>query len=195
MESRAILFCLLTFLLSRCGDQRSKEFLQNYVKARMEFPVQLTDHFPSELKSIGQVSAITPAGAYGHDMAFLSLAIKTDSLEILDVEKRLEKAKVKAFAPNDSSLIVVGDTVDYSRKINATPIPSFYRYEKDFGLNAVRLDNDFSIYVLESKSGEYMDVEYLTKDNKFPSDWKNGFSRGLAINDQEKIVIYWLTIW
>ena len=195
MQSRAILFCLLTFLLSRCGPQRSKELLENYVKARIEFPAQLTDHFPSEPKSIGQVSAITPAGAHGHDMAFLSLAIKTDSLEILDIEKTLEKAKIKAFAPNDSSLIIVGDTVDYSRKINSIPIPSFYRYEKDFGLNAVRLDNDFRIYVLESKSGEYMDVEYLTKDNKFPSDWKNGFSRGLAINDQEKIIIYWLTIW
>jgi hypothetical protein len=182
-------------LLTRCGDKRTKEFLENYVKAKMEFPDDLTDHFPYKLKSIGQFSVITPAGAYGHDMAFFCLAMKSDSLEIVDTKTRLKKAGVKEYMPNDSSLIIVGDTVDYSKKTEGVPIPSFYKCEKDFGLNSVRLDNDFKIYVLESKSGEYMDKDDLTTHNRFPSNWKNGFSRGLAINDQEKTIIYWLTIW
>jgi hypothetical protein len=188
-------FFLLIILLTQCGDKRTREFLESYVKAKIEFPDGLTDHFPYELKSIGQFSAITPAGAYGHDMAFFCLAMKSDSLEIADTKTRLKKAGAKEYMPNDSSLIIVGDTVDYSRNTEGVPIPSFYKYEKDFGLNSVRLDNDFKIYVLESKSGEYMDKDDLTMDNKFPSNWKNGFSRGLAINDQDKTIIYWLTIW
>lgn len=195
MKSRLIILFSLIILLTQCGDKRTREFLENYAKTRMEFPLELTDHFPYELKSIGQFSAITPAGAYGHDMAFFCLAIKTDSLDIMDTKTRLKKSNAKEYEPNDSSLIIVGDTVDYSQKIEGTPIPSFYKYEKDFGLNSVRLDNDFKIYVLESKSGEYMGKEELTKDNKFPPNWKNGFSRGLAINEQEKTIIYWLTIW
>jgi hypothetical protein len=195
MKSSLIISFLLIMLLAQCGDKRRREFLENYVKARMEFPVGLTDHFPYELKSIGQLSAITPGGAYGHDMAFFCLAIKSDSLDVIDTKTRLEKVNAKEYEPNDSSLIIVGDTVDYSQKTKGVPIPSFYNYEKDFGLNSVRLDNDFRIYVLESKSGEYMDKENLTKDNKFPPNWRNGFSRGLAINEQEKTIIYWLTIW
>jgi hypothetical protein len=195
MKSSLIISFLLIMLLTQCGDKRRREFFENYVKARMEFPVGLTDHFPYELKSIGQLSAITPSGAYGHDMAFFCLAIKSDSLDVIDTKTRLEKVNAKEYEPNDSSLIIVGDTVDYSQKTKGVPIPSFYNYEKDFGLNSVRLDNDFRIYVLESKSGEYMDKENLTKDNKFPPNWRNGFSRGLAINEQEKTIIYWLTIW
>lgn len=195
MKSRIILFFSLIILLTQCGDNRTRKFLEDYANARMEFPLSLTDHFPSEFKSIGQFSAITPAGAYGHDMAFFCLAIKTDSLDITEIKSRLKKANAKEYAPNDSSLIIVGDTVDYSQKTEGIPIPSFYDYEKDFGLNSVRLDNDFKIYVLESKNGEYMNKEDLTKNNKFPPNWKNGFSRGLAINEQEKTIIYWLTIW
>jgi hypothetical protein len=172
-----------------------RDFLERYVKTLSEYPTDLTDHFPHEFKTRGQFSAVTPAGAYAYDMAFLCLWVDIDSIEITDIKRRLKKVNAKEFNPSDTSLIIVGDTVDYSTKTDGVPIPSFYNYEKDFGLNSVTLDNDFTIYVLESKSGEYMNTDYLTKDNRFPLNWRNGFSRGLAINEKEKRVLYWLTIW
>ena len=195
MKNRLIIFFCLTIVLTRCGDKRAKEFLENYSKARAEFPSSLTDHFPLEFKTTGQLNAITPGGAYAYNMAFLCLALRTDSIELAGVSERLKNINARGFNPNDTSLIIVGDTLDYSRKVNGTPIPSFYLYEKDFGLNSMKLDNDFTIYVLESKTGEYMTKENLTTKNKLPTNWKHGFSRGLAINNKKKEILYWLTIW
>ncbi|HCW07990.1 MAG TPA: hypothetical protein DGG95_11575 [Cytophagales bacterium] len=175
--------------------QTSQGIPKNYSQVKLEFPHSLTDHFPNEFKTLGQIEAVTPGGAYAYNMAFLCLSLKADSTELIDLEARLKKASAKQFSPSDTSLIIVGDTVDYSKKINGTPIPSFSLYEKDFGLNSVRLDKDFSIYVLESKRGEYMIKENLTTKNKVPDNWKNGFSRGLAINKEKKEVLYWLTMW
>jgi hypothetical protein len=186
---------VIGLLLSACRDKEMKDFLERYSKIIVEYPHELTDHFPHQFKTRGQFSAVTPAGAYAHDMAFFYLWIDSDSMEIADLKRRLKKVNARQFSPNDSLLIVVGDTVDYSKKINGVPIPSFNGYEKDFGLNSIRLDNDFVIYVLEWRSGEYMSKEELTTGNKFPPHLKNGFSRGLAINVEEGRILYWLTIW
>jgi len=201
-----ILFIAPFFIRSTFGDfvheskddfdeRQKKDFIQSYLQAIKEYPIDLIDHFPRELKKRESLSAITPADAYAYNMALLLLWIDADSSEITDLKKRLKKANALTFIPNDTSLIIVGDTIDYSKKSNGIPIPSFYSYEKDFGLNSTRLDNEFIIYILESKSGEYMKKEYLTTANKFPSHWKNGFSRGIAINEEERKILYWTTIW
>lgn len=195
MKYRLNYILILVLLLTGCRDKEAKDFLDRHIKVVSKYPIELIAHFPFEFKSGGQFIAVTPAGAYAYDMAFLCLSVDHDSTEIQEIKRKLKKVNAKEFSPNDTSLIIVGDTVDYSKRNDGVPIPSFYSYEKDFGLNSVRLENDFTIYILESKSGEYIDKEYLTKDNKFPPNWKNGFSRGLAINDTEKRVLYWLTIW
>ena len=195
MMKHRVYIITIGLFLTTCRDKEVRDFLERNAKILVEYPHELTDHFPHEFKARGQFSAVTPAGAYACNIAFLCLRIDLDSLEIQNIKRRLKKVNAKEFSPNDTSLIIVGDTVDYSSKTNGVPIPSFHNYEKDFGLNSVRLDENFVIYVLETRSGEYMNKDELTTDNKFPLNWKNGFSRGLAINEQEKHVLYWLTIW
>ena len=41
----------------------------------------------------------------------------------------------------------------------------------------------------------YINKEYLSKGVCMPKKWRNGYSRGIAIDDTESMVIYWLEIW
>lgn len=77
------------------------------------------------------------------------------------------------------------------------PIPNFsplhfYEYEIT-SLN--RLTDDFVLYILDAKSGKYLPKEYLTTGLGMPDNWKNGFSKGIAISENRNIIVYWLEIW
>ena len=58
-----------------------------------------------------------------------------------------------------------------------------------------KINNDMVLYIIDSKPGIYINKEYLPKDVCMPNKWRNGYSRGIAIDDTESIAIYWLEIW
>ena len=195
---RYILCLLIIIGLSSCRNKAykyEKEFLEKYVDGKSALSYELTDHFPGELKAEKQLSIAYPAGAYGNGMANMIFSHKVDSANFDAVINKLKLNKIKTYQPTDSIFIIIGDSLDYSKKISGIPIPSFQSYEGDFGLNSKYLTNNHEIYVLECKPGRYMDKEYLTSKNKLPKKWKNGFSRGMAINKSERKVIYWTCVW
>ena len=78
---------------------------------------------------------------------------------------------------------------------NTLPVPIFeidaYHNDK----NSCGLSDDFKIFVLEAKPGKYLEEKYLHECECMPEKWKHGFSRGIAANDKEHIIIYWLAVW
>ncbi len=76
------------------------------------------------------------------------------------------------------------------------PIPNFSNfsaYQTD--KTECRLQEGFSIYVLESEVGRFLSEEKLTNGKYMPEYWKHGYSKGVAVNESEKIMIYWVIIW
>lgn len=83
------------------------------------------------------------------------------------------------------------------------PIPFF----EEFDLSRLKVNNesvysnetisglskDFCIYILDSKSGHYWDG--LKPLYYMPEGWKNGYTKGLSINNKKKITIYWFILW
>ncbi len=55
------------------------------------------------------------------------------------------------------------------------------------------LSNDFMVYVFDYKPGIYW--KGLSPLNYMPTEFKNGYSKGIALNEKKKIVIYWFIIW
>jgi len=190
-----LIFILTLLSCSNIKNQREKEFLKSYAEARNEFNTDLTDHFPNTLNSFRQFNIAYPAGAYGIGMANLIFSHHVDTTEFNTVIRKLNLNKIKAYKPTDSIFIIIGDSLDYTKKINRIPIPSFESYERDFGLNSKYLTEFHKIYVLESKPGDFMNKEYLTSSKNLPEKWKNGFSRGIATNEKENELIYWLCVW
>jgi len=190
-----LIFLFIILSCSNSKKENEKQFLEKYAKGLSEFSPELTDHFPNTLNSFRQFNIAYPAGAYGIGMANLIFSHHVDTTELNTVIRKLNLNKIKAYKPTDSLFIIIGDSLDYTKKINGIPIPSFESYERDFGLNNKYLTENHKIYVLESKSGEFMNKEYLTSNKNLPEKWKNGFSRGIATNENENEIIYWLCVW
>ncbi|MDD2798343.1 MAG: hypothetical protein PHV20_07080 [Bacteroidales bacterium] len=58
------------------------------------------------------------------------------------------------------------------------------------------MPKDLIVYVIEAKSGDYWEKAVI-RQSRFSllGKWKNGFSRGYAISEKEKILIYWVAAW
>ena len=196
MKKIFCLFILITF--TSCLDKNynyEKQFLEKYAEGKRIFSPDLTDHFPYQLKAEKKLSISYPVAALGVGMANMVFSHQVDSTEFMTVIKKLNLNKIRAYQPTDSIFIIIGDTLDYTKKVHGIPIPNFKSYEGDFGLNSKYLTEKHTMYVLESKSGEFMDLEYLTSQENLPENWKNGFSRGIATNEKQNELIYWVCIW
>jgi len=193
----SISIVLLT-LLSACIDPRvqsNRDFLENYTSGLAAFPSDLTDHFPGEIKTKKQLYIHYPSVNQEVGMSNMFFSHIVDTIYFNNVRGKLELNNIKPYKPNDSIFIVVGDTIDYSEKQNGIPIPNFYSYQRDFGLNDKYLPEHHMLYVLEYNPGKFLEEKYLTQGNNLPKKWRNGYSRGIAINEVEKELIYWLCVW
>ncbi len=177
-----------------CGQNQKEDVFLEGINV---FNPKLTEHFPTTIPVQEERQFVVgyPAGSYAKGMAYAILSYKTDSIEITNIVLKLQTKKINGLIPNDNEFIIIGDSLDYSKKSNGIPIPSFVVCEKNYGPNSIRLTENFKIYVLESGAGRFMEKRYLTDNNKVSENWKNGFSRGLAINEKEKEIIYWLCVW
>ena len=189
---------ILLIIFCSCVNNQNKlekQFLENYANGIVAFPTDLTDHFPNELKAEKKLSVSYPSGVYAIEMASMVFSHQVDSSEFNKVKNKLELNNFQSYKPTDSIFIIVGDTLDYSDKRNGIPLPNFDSYERDFGMNSKYLPEYHKIYVLESKSGEYLADENLSSGKNLPEKWKNGFSRGIATNEKENELVYWLCVW
>lgn len=195
MKTKITYFKLFIFLtLLSCGQNQKEDAFLEGINV---FNPKLIEHFPTTIPVQEERQFVLgyPAGSYAKGMAYAILSYKTDSIEIANALLYLQTKKINGLIPKDNAFIIIGDSLDYSKKSNAIPIPNFEICEKDYGPNSIRLTEYFKIYVIESEAGRFIEKRYLTDKNKVPENWKNGFSRGLAINDQEKEIIYWLCVW
>ncbi len=195
--NKYLVLILLSFFYSCKNEQYDleKRFLENYASGLATFPIELTDHFPRQLRSEKQLTIKYPASVYAHDMAGIIFSHQVDAMEFEKVKRKLNLNNFRSYNPTDSIFIIVGDTINYSEKTNGIPIPNFDAYERDFGLNSKYLPEFYKIYALESKTGKYLEAKNLSSGKNLPEKWKNGYSRGIATNEKDNELIYWLCIW
>lgn len=75
------------------------------------------------------------------------------------------------------------------------PVPNFYLEDwSETTKNPTQLDN-FKLFVLEAKSGVFMDSIKLPNGLYTPKGWKHGYSKGVALSPDTNEVIYWADIW
>lgn len=75
------------------------------------------------------------------------------------------------------------------------PVPNFWASRFFDEESECNLSDEFKIYVLEAKPGVFFNKELLAENNYLPDRWESGFSRGVAISEDKKVIIYWLIIW
>ncbi len=114
--------------------------------------------------------------------------IKTDPMEIFNSEEYFTKdTQLHSSAKN------YGRTFASKCPNPSLPVPCLTVLFDE--LDKVTLEQDFELYIIEAKQGEYLDSESLSSGLGMPPEWKNGYTRGVALDNKNQKAIYWLIIW
>lgn len=202
-------FCIFVFISCIAGNKNQIDY-QKDIKL---FPPSLVDFFPNNLSI--PYSITKNVDTTNKCISYVYFSYKNDNLQNLKQEI-LKKYKNK-YKANDSLLITIKrnslfenekkKTYYKSIKRNANiyyPIV-FFEYNEDVNyigidskslyspINESGLSDDFTIYLLDSNPGIYW--KGLNGLDYMPDGWKNGYSKGICINEKTKTVIYWVVIW
>jgi hypothetical protein len=193
-------FSILLLLISSCS---SNYYKVDFEKVSKEFSLELLTHFPINVKGSYEIKSDFPAGFLYEDYKRCGVLLIVSSEEAkIDA---LKKQAIQIVKLNDENNFVVNRYNKNSHPILDSlsyPIPDFAHllrnesWTNNITSNAIDIVNDdLVIYIIESKKGEFVDEKYLVNDIEMPKGWEHGFSRGIAINEESNLTIFWLEIW
>ncbi len=144
----------------------------------------------------------------------LKVVFAYDDVSFEEEKKRLENLAIAKYLANNDSLLVLNrfstienygypdnseikiELIEQEHFDDFMPIPNFSNFSTHQTNNTVcKLPEDFTIYVLDSKSGIFLEEKQLTKGEYMPENWKHGYSKGAALSDKSNEMIYWVIIW
>lgn len=219
MKIKSAILMLLPFIillgcnLSHNTDKQKERSLNNYLEYKSEFDSWLIRHFPDTLKS--DVKYFTSAkNETKHNIGLYLCEYAIDSSLIQKLKGDLKNRAVAHYEVTDSLLFVINrfetlqtnqdrsiPKITDSTYLDSTlfselyPVPNFIDYENPTNTNGIWLPIGFELFVLEAKSGNYCKEFDLNENFQMPKGWKNGFSRGIAISEKDKTIIYWGVLW
>jgi len=212
-----LLFAIQGLLIS-CSNSNNLDLQQyniqkDYSLYRTEFDEYLTAHFPDSLRFVKN-SCIANTNLEKNDVGFFLYEYGVDESYINHIKSKLKAGFIAKYTPNEGCLLVVNRFESYyshfnnqevlikdSSMINRPcydslfPIPNFISNEKRPKAGPVWLDPSFTIYVIEAAPNKQFKKFPMEKSFQMPEKWKNGFSKGIAISEKKKTIIYWMIIW
>jgi len=211
---KILLVMTASLLIISCNGQVIEERSNSkYKSAKKGFASELTSHFPDMLTTQPN-TFVDSKNLSKNDVCFMLYEYNVDIEKIDSIINKIKNNQIAKYSSNDSCLIVINrfETVDThqnrkdvkvtdSTKINRDcyqglyPIPNFIDYRNVSSINDIKLDKDFDIYVFEAKSANNFKEFDLPPNFQMPDEWKNGYSKGIAISKEKKTVIYWSVIW
>lgn len=206
LNAVVILSLLIIMILHSCIDL-SKD--RNYTNYLSYFGDSLTSHFPTNTDDFDKYSYSIDTVAYSNTEDF--------NLTLIGTKKLINKEKLKyndkkIYNCEDSCIVIVNDFINKSNllldldnekhksklssncKKHPIVIPNFWNNILSNGLS--KLDKNFKYIIIDSKVGENV---YSSKINFYqsymPSIVRHGYSKGIAFNEKEDVIIYWLVLW
>ncbi|UUW09674.1 hypothetical protein NLG42_02495 [Flavobacterium plurextorum] len=214
MMKKIILLNVIVFCILSCNN-KSVDSLDNqkYIEAKSSFNRKLVDHFPKKVTSY-PFQTVNSKNISKSDVRFMLYEYEKDLKNVDSVVRSLEKKSLAKYSSNDSCLLIVNRfetlktyenvedvAITDSTKINQDcfknlyPLPNFIENEFTNGKNEIYLENNFDIYVLEAKKGNWFKEFKMMPNPQMPVNWKNGYSKGIAVNRGKKTLIYWSIVW
>jgi len=177
-----------------------------------KFEDRFVSHFPLTLES-DEVTVSCNTNTEKNDVGLFLYEYNVPSSVLSKRTNDLVKKSIVHYQASDTCLLIVNrfestDTyesfeksaiadsslIDRSCYSTLLPIPNFVSYSKPEVL-AMKLSSDFTVYVLEAKPGKATKKYTMEPSPQMPENWKNGSSKGIAISEKNKTIIYWVIIW
>ena len=181
-----------------------------------KMPSNLINHFPEEVTNDMSANFIMNRDTTSGCIYYMVFEYKKDELAKSWLDS-IDKQSISKYEASDENIISIKrETVTYwhpEKRVNYKevsfndklyfPIPYFEKrssleYRGDINeiysdTTTSGLSKDFMVYVFDFKPGIFW--EGLSPSEYMPSQWKNGYSKGIAINEKNSVVIYWFIIW
>jgi hypothetical protein len=204
------IFLVLTLLTSIFGGcnfgERNMQFKNNaYIRSieisKNNLPKGLIDHFPSKIEGSFKMN-----NNYPNNMQFKvyygSLLLNHTTMEqILKIKDMYGLYDSNKIALNDSCLFILQDHSNSSlveknkycenRLIVIPDIKALILNDE----NEEAIYNSFDFYLIGSEIGIFLDDEYI---NALPNSLffiNHGYSKGIALNSNDEIMIFWGVVW
>jgi hypothetical protein len=201
-------FVLFLFGLIACNRNIELEFPDeiNY------FDREFVSFFPKEIPESYSKIIVSKDRNYSHPFVWLKIRKSKEELSMLVSE--LKSTALDIYSTEDTCLLVIDKHLDRTNWfkigkiekknldfvyneccLDKLPVPNFYEdgwEETDKGLTGLV---GYDMYVIDAQPGVFMDSTKLPNGKFTPQGWKHGFSKGVAINEEEGKIIYWADIW
>jgi len=206
-------FLLSLIIISSCYANQKELAYNQLKKLFIDKNKDLISHFPSKIdfnNALFNGQMIYEGENENNFGAYIHLIVFNASSEIDEFYKRNYKILAK-INPQDSCNLIVPwfspfhHTIAefdscYDRLIKncnniSLPIPNFANETELLQIDGIRLPIDFKIYLLEIDKNKPFDYSYKYAGHGLPTEWKNGYSKGVAISEERKIIIYWFDAW
>ena len=217
MKINLVLINLMLIALCSCTYTNvSEDTEKDYQKAKGFFEKKFVDHFPDKkLRSAKESALLSSRSERKNDFNLILYQYNVDVREIDSVIKSIQNKAIAHYNPSDTCLLVVNrfesidskdsslvPTIKDSTLINRDcyyrkyPIPNFIGFMSNSSESDLKLDSSFTVYVLEAKKVDSWGVEFaLEPAPQMPSNWKNGYSKGIALSTKKSTIVYWTVIW
>jgi len=207
-----LLFLLSTLLFVGCYHEGNIEYLADLRKV----PKNFINHFPKKIADSMSVNLIMNKDTSSGCIYYMLFEYEKNDIKKPFLDS-INNRSISKFQSSDTNIISVKrETVTYWHpEKNRTyknlvfgdkfyyPVPYFEKHsslEYRGNVNDIYSDTttsglsqDFMIYVFDYKPGIYW--KGLRPLNYMPTECKNGYSKGIALNEKKKIIIYWFIIW
>jgi len=213
LDKKINLIILSLFLILISCNPSHKNYTDFYKNISEHFNSSFFNHFPDRINEAEGCffKFIPPNKSNENGGCGGFLKINTSKDFITSLETKLIETSLEVYKSNDRcNLFVNLFQLDTAGKIflehyleicknDNTPLPQLVDrlsfttnnyFSKDGFLN-----DEFNYYIIESQKGKFVESEQLSNGIGLPDDWKNGFTRGIAINSKSNIAIYWFEIW
>ena len=216
-----VVFIMLSYC--SCNNFNVKEhFRHEYLNNLKFYNSTFISHFPKDYpdNSIFLTNIFPSEFAYKKSSGFVNyytyLVKKYSEIEFLRLKKQLVKYSETIYEADENKLLLIfsysNDLEIHGKKYSdwespklqklakhnllatSLPVPLFESDEYK-GNTFSGLPEDFKIYVLDAKQGKYLEDKYLYDCSCLPEKWKHGYSKGVALSDKRKVIIYWVTVW
>jgi hypothetical protein len=181
-----------------------------------KIPQFLRDHFPNQLPNDGISTLITNTDTTSHCIYYFLLQYGDDSASKLVTSNIAQQVLATYHAADTNIISIKRETVTYRNpekkryytdKIQNNkyyyPVPYFETKKLLFYKGEVEdiysnetisgLSRDFMIYVYDFETGSYW--EGLKPLDYLPEGWENGYSKGVAVSKNRKVLIHWFVVW
>lgn len=186
---------------------------EEYNKFKSKFDQKLTTQFPLSIET-EYYRIISNTDTEYKNVGLILSEYYVSIPKIDSIKSSIKKSIIGKYLSSDSCLLVVNrfDTYVTYQKSNRViiddstlidrecyegkyPLPNFMDFYDEYKNSNVHLDNSYVIYVLDANSKNPFENYAMRPSPYMPAKWKNGYSKGIAISEKKKNVIYWSIIW